>query len=173
MAGCGAYSKIEGFAFLPVTCFSMALATFVSQNMGARQPARVRKGMRFGAVCCMAASAVIGLSIYVGAPMVIGLFSSEPEVIAYGVRECHVAPLFYALLAFSHCASGILRGLGQPMIPMAVMLLDWCLFRITYITVAVRLLPVIEVIFWAYPLTWSISTVLFIVWLYREDKRLR
>ena len=25
MAGCGSYSKIEGFAFLPVTCFTMAL----------------------------------------------------------------------------------------------------------------------------------------------------
>ena len=35
MAGCGSYSKVEGFAFLPVTCFSMALATFVSQNVGA------------------------------------------------------------------------------------------------------------------------------------------
>ena len=35
MAGCGAYSKVEGFAFLPVTCFAMALATFVSQNVGA------------------------------------------------------------------------------------------------------------------------------------------
>ena len=38
MAGCGAYSKVEGFAFLPVTCFAMALATFVSQNVGAGQP---------------------------------------------------------------------------------------------------------------------------------------
>ena len=46
MAGCGAYSKVEGFAFLPVTCFAMALATFVSQNVGAGQPDRVRKGMK-------------------------------------------------------------------------------------------------------------------------------
>ena len=45
MAGCGAYSKVEGFAFLPVTCFAMALATFVSQNVGAGQPDRVKKGM--------------------------------------------------------------------------------------------------------------------------------
>ena len=47
MAGCGAYSKIEGFAFLPVSCFSMALATFVSQNIGARRYDRVRSGIRF------------------------------------------------------------------------------------------------------------------------------
>ena len=49
MAGCGAYSKIEGFAFLPVSCFSMALATFVSQNIGARRYDRVRSGIRLRA----------------------------------------------------------------------------------------------------------------------------
>ena len=43
MAGCGAYSKVEGFAFLPVTCFSLSLSTFVSQNVGARRFARVDK----------------------------------------------------------------------------------------------------------------------------------
>ena len=46
MAGCGAYSKVEGFAFLPVTCFAMALATFVSQNVGAGRPDRVKRGRR-------------------------------------------------------------------------------------------------------------------------------
>ena len=48
MAGCGSYSKIEGFAFLPVTCFTMALTTFVSQNLGAKQYDRAKKGARFG-----------------------------------------------------------------------------------------------------------------------------
>ena len=47
MAGCGSYSKVEGFAFLPVTCFTMALTTFVSQNLGARQYERAKKGARF------------------------------------------------------------------------------------------------------------------------------
>ena len=48
MAGCGSYSKVEGFAFLPITCFAMALSTFVGQNLGARQYDRVKKGVRFG-----------------------------------------------------------------------------------------------------------------------------
>ena len=51
MAGCGAYAKVEGFAFLPITCFSMALSTFVGQNLGARQYGRVKKGVRFGILC--------------------------------------------------------------------------------------------------------------------------
>ncbi len=48
MAGCGAYSKIEGFGFLPVNCFTMALTTFVSQNLGAKEYERAKKGARFG-----------------------------------------------------------------------------------------------------------------------------
>lgn len=48
MAGCGAYSKIEGFAFLPVTCFTMAITTFVGQNLGAKQYDRAKKGAKFG-----------------------------------------------------------------------------------------------------------------------------
>ena len=53
MAGCGAYSKIEGFAFLPITSFTMALTTFVGQNLGARQYDRVLKGAKFGMICSM------------------------------------------------------------------------------------------------------------------------
>ncbi len=53
MAGCGSYAKVEGFAFLPVTCFAMGLATFVGQNLGAKQYDRVKKGARFGILCSM------------------------------------------------------------------------------------------------------------------------
>ena len=48
MAGCGAYSKIEGFGFLPITSFTMALTTFVGQNLGAKQEERAKKGAKFG-----------------------------------------------------------------------------------------------------------------------------
>nr|WP_235983220.1 MATE family efflux transporter [Gemmiger gallinarum] len=161
MAGCGAYSKIEGFAFLPVTCFSMALATFVSQNIGAAKLDRVRKGMRFGLITSPLLAEGIGLAIFGLAPLLIGAFNNEPDVVAFGVQQARTVALFYCLLAFSHCCAGILRGLGRPTVPMVVMLAVWCALRITYITVVLRLIPDIGVIFWAYPLTWSISSALF------------
>ena len=161
MAGCGAYSKVEGFAFLPVTCFSMALATFVSQNVGAGQPDRVRKGMKFGCLCSVLMAEVVGVSICLASPWLIGAFSREPDVIAFGVQQAHTAALFYCLLAFSHCCAGILRGLGRPVVPMMVMLMVWCALRITYITITLHFIHKIGVVFWAYPLTWSISSVLF------------
>ena len=150
-----------GFAFLPVTCFAMALATFVSQNVGAGRPDRVKKGMKFGCLCSVLMAEVVGTTIYAASPWLIGAFSREADVIAFGVRQAHTITLFYCLLAFSHCCAGILRGLGRPVVPMMVMLAVWCLLRITYITVTLHFIRDIGVVFWAYPLTWSISSVLF------------
>ena len=167
MAGCGAYSKIEGFAFLPVTCFALALSTFVSQNLGARRFDRVRQGMRFGLLCSPLLAEGIGLVIFAFAPFLISLFNSDPAVVAFGVNDARTVALFYCLLSFSHCCAGILRGMGRPVVPMAIMLCVWCPLRITYITVTVSFLPDIRVVYWAYPLTWTISSALFALCLRR------
>ena len=161
MAGCGAYSRIEGFAFLPVTCFALALSTFVSQNLGAHRFDRVRAGMKFGLVCSPILAEAIGGIIFLASPLLVAAFNSEPEVVAFGVAYARTVSLFYCLLSFSHCCAGILRGMGRPIVPMAIMLTVWCALRITYITLTVRVIPDIRVVYWAYPLTWSISSVLF------------
>ena len=176
MAGCGSYSKIEGFAFLPVTCFMMALTTFVSQNLGAKQYDRAKKGARFGVLCSVLIAEVIGVMIYTTAPTLISAFNRDPGVVHYGVMQARTISLFYCLLAFSHCIAAVLRGSGHAAVPMFVMLCDWCLFRVSYIAVAVRIIPDIRVIFLAYPLTWSISSVIFLYmflggkWVYGFEK---
>ena len=68
MAGCGAYSKIEGFAFLPITSFTMALTTFVGQNSGAKEYERTKKGAFFGMMCSMLLAEGIGILIFLFAP---------------------------------------------------------------------------------------------------------
>lgn len=167
MAGCGAYSKIEGFAFLPVTCFALALSTFVSQNIGARRFDRVRQGMKFSLICSPVLAELIGVAIFTLAPFLIALFNSDPTVVSFGVDDARTVSLFYCLLSFSHCCAGILRGMGRPVVPMAIMLCVWCALRITYITVTVHFIPDIHVVYWAYPLTWAISSVLFLFCLRR------
>lgn len=161
MAGCGAFSKIEGFAFLPITSFTMALTTFVGQNLGANNKERTLKGIRFGVVCSVVLAEVIGILFYIFAPQLIGLFNSTKEVIAYGVGRTRICAPFFCLLAFSHCMSAIMRGAGKSMVPMIVMLLTWCGTRVVFITVVVSLIHRIEVVYWAYPLTWFLSSVIF------------
>ena len=77
--------------------------------------------------------------------------------------------LFYFLLAFSHSATGVLRGCGKSVIPMATMLGFWCGFRIVYVTIAIRIVPVFKTICWAYPITWSLSSLVFLLFLLKTD----
>lgn len=169
MAGCGAYSKIEGFAFLPVTCFSMALSTFVGQNLGARQYDRVKTGARCGIACSVIAAELIGLTVWLLAPQLIGLFNSDAEVVAFGVRQMHTVSLFYGLLALNHCLASVFQGAGKAVTPMAVMLAVWCVLRVAYITLMVDIFRDIVVVFTAYPVTWSCSAVIFLVYYFKAD----
>ena len=169
MAGCGAYSKLEGFAFLPVLCFTQALSTFVGQNLGAGQHARVKKGVAFSVVCSCTMAELIGLLSYLFAPQLLGLFTDSAEAIHFGTEHMRTISLFYFLLAFSHCIASVMRGAGKATVPMFVMLGCWCALRMTYVTVAVKYLPQLTTVSWAYPLTWSCSSIIFLIYFLKAD----
>lgn len=169
MAGCGSYSKIEGFGFLPITCFVSSLTTFVSQNLGAGNYERAKKGAAFGIGVAVVIAEIIGILVNLGSPWLISLFTDEPEAIRYGVIYARTVSVFFCLLAFSHCAAGVLRGAGKPVLPTVIMVSDWCAFRVLYVTVATSVWPDIRAVLTAYPVTWSISTVIFLVYLLRSD----
>lgn len=169
VAGCGSYSKIEGFGFLPITCFALALTTFISQNLGAKEYDRAKKGAVFGVFCSITIAELVGVIIYFFAPRFIAAFNDTPNVVSYGTAQAHVVTLFYFLLAFSHCMAGILRGAGKSTVPMFVMLACWCIIRVSYITIAVKFIHDIRVIFWAYPLTWTLSSAAFLLYFLKSD----
>ncbi len=169
MAGCGSYSKIEGFAFLPITCFAQALSTFVGQNLGAQQYGRVKKGVRFAVICSVSMAELIGVASYLLAPQLISIFNDSPEVVAYGAAHMRTICLFYCLLALSHCIAGILRGAGKATVPMFIMLGCWCLLRVTYISIAMQHVNELHTVSMAYPITWFASSVLFIIYFYAAD----
>ena len=162
MAAYGAYSKIEGFAFLPVTSFTMAITTYVGQNLGAGMKPRARKGAIFGIAAAAIIAELIGIATYLAAPWLVRLFSRTPEVIELGVLETRIICLFYCLLAFSHAIASVCRGAGKAFVPMSIMLGVWCVFRILYITVMMQWRHEIVYVYWAYPITWAISSVIYL-----------
>ena len=164
MAGCGAHQRIEGFGFLPVQCFNMAISTFVSQNLGANKPDRVRKGVRIGVAGTSIIAGCIAVIVYIFSPTFIRLFDRTPEVIASGVMFQRTVMPFFFLAAYTHGMSAVMRGAGRATVPMIVMMVCWCLIRVTYITIAVRFVPVLTTVAWAYPLTWSLSSIVFTVY---------
>ena len=168
MAGNGAFIKLEGFAFIPVNAFGAACTTFVSQNIGARQFDRVKKGAKFSVVFSCGCAVVIGIVFFAFAPQFIGLFGKSPEAIASGVLRARICTPFYLLLACSHGIAAVCRGAGYSKVPMYVMLGAWCVLRVTYITIVTRLFHDISLVYAAYPMTWAVSTACFL-WYYNKS----
>lgn len=169
MSGSGAYSKIEGFAFLPIGSMSMALPTFVSQNIGAGKYQRAKKGAVFGTVSGVIMAEMIGIICYIWCPVGLRLFVDSAKAIEFGTLHGRTVSLFFFLVAFSHCAAGVLRGCGKSIIPMAAMLAFWCGVRIVYVTLILRVIPKFQMIAWAYPLTWTLTSIVFVISLWRLD----
>ena len=169
IAGCGSYSKMEGFTFLPVLCFAQALSTFVGQNLGAGQYHRVKKGVAFGVICSCSMAEIIGVLSYVFAPQLIRFFTDSAESIAYGSQHMRTICLFYFLLAFSHCIAGVMRGAGKATVPMFTMLGCWCLIRVSYISVAMQFVNRLTTVSWAYPITWTCSSIIFLIYFLKAD----
>ncbi len=169
MAGYGSYVKLEGFAFLPITCFSMAMTTFIGQNLGAGQHERAKEGARFGIAMSLILAETIGVIMFLIVPQLIKMFNSDPEVVRLGTKQGRTEALFYFLLAFSHIIAGICRGAGKAIVPMVIMLSVWCVFRIAYITVMMHFVHDIGLIYWAYPLTWGISSVIYLLYYLKSD----
>ena len=169
MAAYGAYSKLEGFAFLPVTSFTMALTTYVSQNLGAGEYDRAKKGSRFGIITSLLLAELIGVLMYLFAPQLPAIFTETPEVIALGVEQARTISLFYCLLAFSHAVASVCRGAGKAFVPMTIMLVFWCVVRIAYITTVMHFVHDIQYIYWAYPITWSLSSIVYLIYYHFSD----
>ncbi len=176
-AAYGVHAKVEGFAFLPIVSFNMATTTFISQNLGAKQYDRAKKAARFGILAAMILAELIGFAVYFAAPYLIGMFDSNPEVIRLGVQQARTICLFYFLLAFSHAVAAVCRGAGKAFVPMFVMLSVWCVIRIIYIQTVMQLTGDIGLIYWAYPITWTISSVIYFFyyifsdWIHGFDKK--
>lgn len=169
MAGCGAYNKLDGFALLPAGSFSLALSTFVSQNIGAEQYDRAKKGAAFGLIAAMVISELAGVLIYFTAPQLVGFFNDDPEVIRYGVLMARNIVFAYALVAYSNAMAGVLRGAGLSRVPMFVMVGCWCVLRVIWIQIMVPLTQDIQVVFWSYPITWAVSVTILTIYFFKVD----
>ena len=84
-------------------------------------------------------------------------------------KRARTVALFYCLLAFSHSIAAVCRGAGKAFVPMCIMLSVWCVLRITYIAAIMHWIGEIRYIYWAYPLTWGISSVIYLVYYLFSD----
>ena len=113
MAGFGSYSKIDGFAMLPLQSFCMAATTFTGQNIGAKKSRRVKQGVFQGLVISMIYTILISIILYLNAERILRVFSPDQDVIAYGYSSMLILLPFYWTMAIHQILMGSIRGSGQ------------------------------------------------------------
>ena len=132
MAGMTVYARIEGFLYYPLFAFGIALTSFIGQNVGAHDLARVRTGLRIS--LRLAAGGAMGMALIAGlaAPALIALFTDDPAVAANALDAVYYTFPFYWLYGINQIYIGAIRGLGDTLYPMMTALAAYCLFRVAW-----------------------------------------
>ena len=164
MAGFTSYVKIDGFNFLPVMSFSMAATTFTGQNIGAGKIDRVKKGMKVSLAMGMGYAMATGFLLYNIAPLAMGIFTQDLEVVECGVYLMKFFCPFYWILAFIHVMAGTIRGTGKTLPPMIIILVSLCLFRIVWIATVVPVIGELYGLIIVYPLSFVVGAILTILY---------
>lgn len=164
MAGYAAYLKIDGFNILPVLSISMAVTTFTGQNVGAKKPDRIKKGMWNALIMGVGYTVIIGVVILLTSHTVLGLFIKDNEVITYGQLAMKYFCPFYFLLGILNILAGTVRGAGKGVPPMLILLFSMCIFRILWIKIALPFYSTIDGVFILYPISWFVGMVLMIIY---------
>jgi len=154
MAGFGSYSKIDGFAMLPLQSFCMAATTFTGQNIGAKKSRRVKQGVFQGLVISMIYTIFISIILYLNAERILRVFSPDRDVIAYGYSSMLILLPFYWTMAIHQILMGSIRGSGRTMVTMLIGVGNMCILRMIYINLLVPFFPSFEAVMWCYPITW-------------------
>ena len=151
--------RIDSFAAMPAMNFSMALSTFVGQNIGANKIDRVRKGYVATLWMTGILSVIVTLSVYFFGGQMMSLFTNDPEVISIGKSYLIIVSSFYILFSFMFANNGVMRGAGDTLIPMFITLFSLWLLRIPFsYIISARIGS--DGIWWSIPLAWFFGCLL-------------
>ena len=167
MAGWTACSKVDSFALLPMMSLSVAITTFVGQNLGAGNYERARSGAKSGLVIGLIIMAVVLVPLYIFAPQIVTLFNKEAEVVEFGGLFIRIVAPFYLMFAINQVYSGALRGAGDTRSTMFIMLGSFVVFRQVYLFAVYKLGGGIDAIVLGYPAGWVLCSILLLIYYYR------
>lgn len=160
MAGWSCYSKIDQFIMLPIRSMGQAATTFVSQNIGARNIPRAKKGTW----TALAISIIITLSfaavLWIFAPNMVYLFNQDEMVVYYGSLFLRLCVFLMIFCCFNQILAGALRGIGNAKVPMIIMLTSFVVFRQLYLYIATHISRTPAIVGFGYPAGWIISATL-------------
>ncbi len=167
MAGWSCYNKIDQFIFLPMHSMAMAATAFVSQNIGAGQEKRANDGTKVALVMIESITLTLAAIIFALAGPATGIFTKDAAVISYGALFLRLNVFFLCFNTINHTLAGALRGRGDSVGPMVIMLFSFVLVRQTYLFIFTRFVantPVVVGL--SYPVGWTCCCIIELAYFY-------
>ena len=160
-----AYTKIDTIFWMTMNALGLAITTFVGQNFGAHKFDRVKKGIWQCVGIAIAITAFLLAIILPLGPYFYRFFIQDAYVIEIGMEILYfLAPIWPTYILIEVLSGGI-RGTGDSIIPMLMTCSGVCIFRIVYILfVATPLWPTLKGVLTCYPISWSLTSLLFLAY---------
>lgn len=158
MAGNTAASNIEGFVYTSMNAVYQTNLSFTSQNIGGKKFSRLNRILYTCMGVATATGLIMGLGAVAGGNRLLGIYSSDPEVIAYGANRLLLICIPYFICGLMDTVVGSLRGMGYSMLPMIVSLTGACAFRVVWIFTVFAYFRSLTILYISYPISWSITT---------------
>lgn len=163
MAGNTAAANLEGFVYVAMNSFHQAALSFTSQNYGARQYKRITKVLFLCLGMVTVTGLVLGNGVYLTGKWLLQIYSTDAEVISYGMLRLMYIVIPYFLCGLMDVMSGIMRGLGHSVIAMVVSMLGACGLRIVWIFTIFAMHRSLDSLFISYPVTWAVTFLAHVV----------
>lgn len=163
IAGNTAQSNLEGFVYNSMNCFYQTTLSFAGQNFGAEYYKRVYKVVNICFSLVFFVGLVMGgIGLMFGHEL-LGIYSSDPEVVSFGFRRMKIFFTTYYLCGMQEVLVAGLRAAGYSMMPTIISLLGACGFRILWIYTIFRKMHTPEILYYSYPISWIIIMVVFAI----------
>ena len=172
-AAWSAWGRIDGFQWMVLNAFGIAITTFVGQNYGAGLYGRVRQGVRQCLAMAFGASFLFSGLLMLFGRSFYALFASDSAVIDLGMQILWQIAPYYFTYTCVEILSGALRGAGKTLLPTVFTLLGICVLRLAWLLGYVSAHPSLQLTVLSYPVTWVITSALFIIYYLRWLKSLK
>ncbi len=159
MAGNTAAGNIEGFVYTAMNSFHQTAISFTGQNYGAQKYKRIGKILVICQFMVIIVGVVMGNAAYLFSGSLLQLYSTDAEVISYGVLRLSIICTTYCLCGMMDVMVGSLRGMGCSIMPMIVSLTGACLFRVVWIYTIFEQYNTLECLYWSYPISWLVTFI--------------
>ncbi|MCD7842117.1 MAG: hypothetical protein LUG56_06565, partial [Lachnospiraceae bacterium] len=166
------YFKVENLLYLPIVAFGQAMVTFTGQNMGAGKYERIRKSAFSCNVLAAAVTAAIAFAVLLSGRQILGLFCSDEDVVAEGMKIITITFPLYFLYAIQEVTGGIIRGMGKTLQSMAVVMGTLCVLRVILLGLLLRSVHTIQGVASVYPITWGLAALSFVMCYFYFQKQL-